>query len=78
MQLGNLASLFEYEFVTQIAFLLSKLEQKLSEKWLLGQSGVIVHHGCTQLPICGIVDWKLIFTYQFSLLFGRKAVNCLA
>lgn len=42
MQIGNLLATLEYDLVTQIAPLLLKLQQKLSEKCFLRQSAVIV------------------------------------
>lgn len=42
MQIGNLRSTFEYDLVTQIAPLLLKLQQKLSEKCFLRQGAIIV------------------------------------
>lgn len=71
----NEAGELEYEFVPQLAPVLSRLWQKVSEQWLLG-AAVIVNYGCTPPQSCGTGGWKLIFTCQFSLLSGRRAVRC--
>lgn len=68
----NEAGELEYEFVPQLAPVLSRLWQKVSEQWLLG-AAVIVNYGCTPPQSCGTGGWKLIFTCQFSLLSGRRA-----